>query len=794
MLLSVDALSVAIEVPGGSRYRGIAECAGKLYCAPACANSVLVIDPADDTLSTIPIAFRGRGKWRGIAACGGKLSLCEANERVKKARRGEIREDLNGLELVRDVLARLASSARLVGDDDHATGLDAFELLQFESRDKRDKLDHAQQLIASCCSSEGSAGDLDSCLVEKRNEARAEYVRVLCALQDTYSSEKFARERGRIRDALEREVQCLGTAVRSLEKIRSDHPPLVDDTKSAGQKLRAGTALEAWQALEQWERDTDSRAITAPTDSALEVAWCTLRDVVDARGADGSCDAWEIAHRAALEAVDAEVKHWLSKPHPFSRLPVDAIRTAFVARLDECKANIAALNQARDRARDARREVDEIAAADNRAALGDRVSEPWCAAKERVRTSKKALKSVLRELEDAVEEEEDDEERSATVGALRERVRAARRSVHAAQRDTEDELSKLVALVQDHYPELGVNLKDALASVVTMSPALRSVVRQGRSPLDYERIPWPEHSEPSVSRHAVMACRYDGQACVLKQFHLRNASERRALEREVEMLVSLTHPNVAKLECAFFVENARLGDVQAFVQTPLYAGGTLQQWLARRENKIFAVSQQQQWGTLLFLNAGDRVVATKHVRALRQLLAALSFVHAKGVVHGDIKLDNALVSLSNENQWTVVLSDFDTSRAGDSSSFAKTTRAGGGTPAFAETLDGTTGFNGCFALTCHRPGCRCGFCAYCLADCGDDAHAHVGQCAHGEGLFPAKAQETLARAQRARRDRDLRAYLRTLPHDEARAMLVRSLDRELRDLGLDTRAYLPEKE
>ena len=25
-------------------------------------------------------------------------------------------------------------------------------------------------------------------------------------------------------------------------------------------------------------------------------------------------------------------------------------------------------------------------------------------------------------------------------------------------------------------------------------------------------------------------------------------------------------------------------------------------------------------------------------------------------------------------------------------------------------------FNGCFALTCHR--CHCGFCAYCLQDCG----------------------------------------------------------------------------
>ena len=37
-------------------------------------------------------------------------------------------------------------------------------------------------------------------------------------------------------------------------------------------------------------------------------------------------------------------------------------------------------------------------------------------------------------------------------------------------------------------------------------------------------------------------------------------------------------------------------------------------------------------------------------------------------------------------------------------------------------------FNGCCALTCSKPGCGCGFCAYCLEDCGDDAHAHVSKC------------------------------------------------------------------
>ena len=39
-------------------------------------------------------------------------------------------------------------------------------------------------------------------------------------------------------------------------------------------------------------------------------------------------------------------------------------------------------------------------------------------------------------------------------------------------------------------------------------------------------------------------------------------------------------------------------------------------------------------------------------------------------------------------------------------------------------------FDGCFALRCGR--CQAGFCAYCLADCGRDAHAHIGGCELGK--------------------------------------------------------------
>jgi hypothetical protein len=35
-------------------------------------------------------------------------------------------------------------------------------------------------------------------------------------------------------------------------------------------------------------------------------------------------------------------------------------------------------------------------------------------------------------------------------------------------------------------------------------------------------------------------------------------------------------------------------------------------------------------------------------------------------------------------------------------------------------------FDGCYALSCSK--CKCSFCAYCLKDCGSDAHGHVVRC------------------------------------------------------------------
>jgi hypothetical protein len=92
-------------------------------------------------------------------------------------------------------------------------------------------------------------------------------------------------------------------------------------------------------------------------------------------------------------------------------------------------------------------------------------------------------------------------------------------------------------------------------------------------------------------------------------------------------------------------------------------------------------------------------------------------------------------------------------------------------------------FSDCFALTCAR--CAAGFCAWCLAHCGRDAHAHVAGCAHNEapGRNVWSTTALFATSQRRRRERALRKHLAEQPA-HLRAPLLVALARDLEDLGM----------
>ncbi|KAL6048095.1 non-specific serine/threonine protein kinase [Balamuthia mandrillaris] len=91
-------------------------------------------------------------------------------------------------------------------------------------------------------------------------------------------------------------------------------------------------------------------------------------------------------------------------------------------------------------------------------------------------------------------------------------------------------------------------------------------------------------------------------------------------------------------------------------------------------------------------------------------------------------------------------------------------------------------FDGCFALTCSR--CNAAFCAWCLQDCGRDAHRHVVGCAHnlaGGNVFG--SVEEFEEGQRRRRERKVREYLNGLEREE-REQVAAALKKELEDLNI----------
>jgi len=92
-------------------------------------------------------------------------------------------------------------------------------------------------------------------------------------------------------------------------------------------------------------------------------------------------------------------------------------------------------------------------------------------------------------------------------------------------------------------------------------------------------------------------------------------------------------------------------------------------------------------------------------------------------------------------------------------------------------------FDGCFALRCGR--CSCNFCAWCLADCGNDAHVHVLACPAARNRRDYYGTwDQFTAAQRQRRCAAIEAYLRPLA-GPLRSRVIEACAADFRDLGLE---------
>ena len=133
-------------------------------------------------------------------------------------------------------------------------------------------------------------------------------------------------------------------------------------------------------------------------------------------------------------------------------------------------------------------------------------------------------------------------------------------------------------------------------------------------------------------------------ACVLKEYKLgASATALKDLRKEVRLLSELHHPHIVELQAIF----EEPGTIFAYLQLRFYPRGDCVQWLEAASPNM-----------------------SRRKTVLQQLAQALHHLHTHGVAHGDVKLENVLIS----EDETAHLADFELSR--DESQAATMTRLG----------------------------------------------------------------------------------------------------------------------
>lgn len=93
-------------------------------------------------------------------------------------------------------------------------------------------------------------------------------------------------------------------------------------------------------------------------------------------------------------------------------------------------------------------------------------------------------------------------------------------------------------------------------------------------------------------------------------------------------------------------------------------------------------------------------------------------------------------------------------------------------------------FDGCFAVECVT--CKANWCAWCLKDCGTDAHEHVKHCQHS--LCQGSVHGTLEQfndVHKKRKKCEVIAYLDTILDVNDKNKVISLINKDLMDLGID---------
>jgi serine/threonine-protein kinase len=141
----------------------------------------------------------------------------------------------------------------------------------------------------------------------------------------------------------------------------------------------------------------------------------------------------------------------------------------------------------------------------------------------------------------------------------------------------------------------------------------------------------------------------------------------RRFEREAQVASRLSHPNI--------VDILDYGKSQGhlYIAMELLAGQSLADYIERGDGVSFFVRARRR---LTRAAPPDRI--TPAIAIMRQVLAALEYAHARGVVHRDVKPDNIMLLPSSDGAAAVrvKLLDFGIAKLADDAGNIKLTQAG----------------------------------------------------------------------------------------------------------------------
>eukprot|EP00667_Euglena_gracilis_P000173 EG_transcript_173 len=212
------------------------------------------------------------------------------------------------------------------------------------------------------------------------------------------------------------------------------------------------------------------------------------------------------------------------------------------------------------------------------------------------------------------------------IAASEKRVAEVRRTLQTVQSREEVERMKLAVVLHEHWPEMLLSHPDLkLRDVLDRCRAeeVDGFLMAERSLEDYD-----VQSINTNGRHVVLQAKFEDREYALKEYVIQDLA---VVKHEVRVLARLQHPNI--VPCQALVVNE--AEMKAYLQLPYYSH-SMMEWVS------------------------SGMVADEDVRNLTaQVLAALSYLHARGVLHGNVRLENVLMDRQSSR---AMLADFDISK------------------------------------------------------------------------------------------------------------------------------------